>query len=372
MISFPAFTCKPHRDLPYNISKIAGGEYFAVILTSDGALWGAGYNNRGQLGTGGVTNTTRFTKFTGEGASGVTDVSCGNEFTIAIKNGVGYGCGYNYHGCLGIGTATLSELYLKPMTGHGTAGITNVACGEFHTIVSKSGVGYACGQNSHGENCNGGTGESRSLAAMTGYGTSGITSFSAGSSFTVINKSGVGYACGANYAGELGTGNTTEYHTLTAMTGNGTSGITGLACGTGHTVAYKSGVGYACGYNTFGQLGTGNTTPYDTLTAMTGNGTSGITGLSCGSSFTVAIKSGVGYGCGSNNWGNYGTGGTGSSSTLAAMNGYGTSDITSISAGFNFTIASKVDIIYGTGLNNYGQLGVGNDTTNYSTLTKCV
>ena len=318
MISFPAFTCKPYRDrvLPDNISKVVGGEKFTVILTTDGELWGSGDNTNGQLGTGGTTDSLIFQKFSGEGASGVTDVDCGGGHTVIHKSGVGYGCGVNNVGQYGTGDTTEYHV-LTAMNGEGTSGITGISAGYNFTVVHKSGVGYGTGYNWAGALGTGNSTAYSTLTAMTGNGTSGITLISGGGDHTTVSKSGVGYACGYNWAGVLGTGNSTTYHTLTAMNGNGTSGITLISAGYHHTMVVKSGVGYGTGINgSDGRLGTGNTTKYYTLTAMTGNGTSGITALGVNHSHIAVSKSGIGYACGRNVDGQCGTNNTTQYETL--------------------------------------------------------
>lgn len=63
-------------------SKVAAGGKHSAAIDTDGHLWTAGWNGKGQLGTGDTDNRTTWT----ETASDRTfaDVACGNDFTLAI------------------------------------------------------------------------------------------------------------------------------------------------------------------------------------------------------------------------------------------------------------------------------------------------
>ncbi len=73
-----------------------------------------------------------------------------------------------------------------------------------------------------------------------------------------------------------------------------------IACGDDHTVALKSGGSlWACGDNTYGQLGQGDTTALDTLTRV--GAASDWSRVLCGDDFTTALRPGGElWGCGDN------------------------------------------------------------------------
>lgn len=187
----------------------------------------------------------------------------------------------------------------------------------------------------------------------------------------IIVKSGVGYACGKNTEGQLGDGTTTNRSSFVPMIGQGTSGITLVQAFsrqtsymTGSTIIVKSGVGYGCGDNYYGQLGTGTTTNYSTLTPMVGQGTSGITAISSSNYSTLVLKGNSVYGCGKNNSGNLGIGNNTLTITqLTAAIGAGASGVVDISAGqIHSCILKSNGSVWCTGWNNFGQLADGTVT----------
>ena len=63
-------------------SKIAAGGKHSAAIDTDGHLWTAGWNGKGQLGTGDTDNRTTWTETASDRT--FTDVACGNDFTLAI------------------------------------------------------------------------------------------------------------------------------------------------------------------------------------------------------------------------------------------------------------------------------------------------
>jgi alpha-tubulin suppressor-like RCC1 family protein len=85
------------------VRSMAAGEYFSLILKTDGTLWACGYNYYGQLGDG--TTATRYTPV--QVMSGVRSMAAGEHFSLILKtDGTLWACGYNYYGQLGDGTTT--------------------------------------------------------------------------------------------------------------------------------------------------------------------------------------------------------------------------------------------------------------------------
>lgn len=63
-------------------SKVAAGGKHSAAIDTDGHLWTAGWNGKGQLGTGDTDNRTTWTETASDRT--FTDVACGNDFTLAI------------------------------------------------------------------------------------------------------------------------------------------------------------------------------------------------------------------------------------------------------------------------------------------------
>ena len=130
---------------------------------------------------------------------------------------------------------------------------------------------------------------------------------------------------------------------------------------------------WGTGLNQFGQLGLGDTSDRNTLTRITSD-ISGCTPLSisCGDSHTmVLMTNGTIWGTGLNDNGQLGLGDNSNRNTLIRI----TSNISgcrplSISCGANHTMVLMTNgTIWGTGLNGTGQLGLG-DLNNRNTLTQ--
>ena len=112
---------------------------------------------------------------------------------------------------------------------------------------------------------------------------------------------------------------------------------------------------WGAGQNTYGQLGTGDTTIYSSPKQV-GALTDWLS-VSCGLYFTVAVKTdGTLWGMGWNAKGQYGTGDTTTYNSPVQVGGL--SDWKAIGTGYASTVAVKTDgTLWGIGYNNNGQLG---------------
>jgi alpha-tubulin suppressor-like RCC1 family protein len=91
-----------------------------VILAEDSSgsiqVWGWGRNDKGQLGTGSTHHVARPIRLF-HGLTGIQSMDCGSESTIVVDGeGTIWGCGWNEHGNLGTGN-TRDCLELTPMAG---------------------------------------------------------------------------------------------------------------------------------------------------------------------------------------------------------------------------------------------------------------
>ena len=106
----PAVTALPGAD--GTATKIAGGAYHSLVVTSTGRLYAFGFNNSGQLGNtsnNGNMNSANATPtlVTLPGATGpVVQAAAGNAHSLAVTaTGQLYAFGYNGSGQLGNGTS---------------------------------------------------------------------------------------------------------------------------------------------------------------------------------------------------------------------------------------------------------------------------
>jgi alpha-tubulin suppressor-like RCC1 family protein len=139
-----------------------------------------------------------------------------------------------------------------------------------------------------------------------------------------------------------------------------------------HILGIKSdGTIWGIGTNTSGQLGLGNITNKTTLTQITSNiGISTPKTISYGNNYTIVLMTnGTIWGTGLNNVYQLGLGDISNRSTLTQITSSGGRPL-SISCGDSHTMVLMTNkTIWGTGLNTSGQLGLG-DTSNRNTLTQ--
>ncbi|MCB8818682.1 RCC1 domain-containing protein, partial [Desulfosporosinus shakirovi] len=89
------------------ITAVAGGQYTAYFLASDGTVWSVGYNYYGQLGDGTTTRKTQPVQVQGLSGKTVTTVAAGyNSAYFLASDGTVWSVGYNNNGQLSDGTTT--------------------------------------------------------------------------------------------------------------------------------------------------------------------------------------------------------------------------------------------------------------------------
>jgi alpha-tubulin suppressor-like RCC1 family protein len=271
-------------------------------------------------------------------------------FASALDNqGNLYMWGYNGYGQLGLGDTTFR--------GTPTLSATNVADVYWHNTQSQ----YS-------------THESRMIIKKT---------------------DGYLYTAGYNGYGQLGLGDTTDRSSWTQITAAGTNPlyVGNLGGNYGSLVIQKSDKTiWMCGYNGYGQLGTGNGTNLSTLTNVDSAWRGGNTNL-----LIRSVHAGLGYATssaasycsiglflddgtttyirtsGANNWGDLGTGDTTDrTSPYTAWTGTGTSRVEEAAwqgdVVGGMMIRTTAGNLYGWGYNGYGQLGAG-DTGAYPSPT---
>jgi alpha-tubulin suppressor-like RCC1 family protein len=134
---------------------IAAGLDNSIAIDSNGALWAAGKNDKGQLGLGDKKSPDRFTKVTEfypTSSPTFQAVAIGQRHAIALDdNGVVWTSGFNDSGQLGLGDKTDRLIFTK-VTSSASGKITHIAAGHWHTFaLDNSGGLWAAGMNSKGE-----------------------------------------------------------------------------------------------------------------------------------------------------------------------------------------------------------------------------
>ena len=346
-----------------NVSQIAAGGFHTVAIQSNGTLWAWGNNSFGQLGLGGVTyNTYPVVNPTQVSTSTAwTDSAAGAYHTVAINSSSLYAWGNNSYGQLGQGNNTH---YSSPIQVGAATNWSQVNCGYYNTVALQSnGTLWAWGLNSFGQL---GTSDQVSYSLPVQVGTlSTWTQASAGFAYSAaIYSGGTLYEWGNNSWGQLGQVNNTHYSNPVTV-GNTTftnNYWTQIAAGGFHTAALQSnGTLWTWGANTYGQLGSSNTTSRSSP-AQVGAATNW-SQVACGYQHTVATQSnGTLWVCGYNAQGQLGNNNTTSYSSLVQI---GTLSITAIwsqlGGGINHSSGIQSNgTLWTWGLNSWGQLGQNN------------
>jgi alpha-tubulin suppressor-like RCC1 family protein len=226
-------------------------------------------------------------------------------------------------------------------------------------IQTTDGTVWTWGDNSSGQL---GTGGGSSLVPVQVFGLSGITAVAAGSYHTLALKSdGTVWAWGKNLNGQVGTGSASTAEVVPVQVA-GVSGITAIAAGSYHSVAYKSdGTVYTWGSNANGQLGDGGTTDHCSPASVTGLGT--VIGIAAGGNHTLVILSGGAMKAfGLNTWGQLGDGTTAQRPNAVDVSSVPTA--TAATAGADFTLIRRTDNTASAwGHNDSSEIGDGTTTT---------
>ena len=342
--------------------------YHSLILENDGTLWGCGENSYGQLGLGDYNYRTTFTQIT-TNTDDIKKIYCGTEHTFILKNdGTLWSTGCNDCGQLGLGDTTNRTTFTQVTTNGND--VKEVYCGYYHTFMLKNdGTLWSCGHNEYGQ-LGLGDGGNRSTFTQVTTNTNDIKEIYCGGFHTFMLKNdGTLWSTGVNSNGQLGLGDTNYRYTFTQVTTN-TNDIKEIYCGGGHTFILKNdGTLWGTGYNKYGQLGLGDTNYRYTFTQVTTNADD-IKEIYCGEVYTFILKNdGTLWGTGYNLNGQLGLGDGGNRSTFTQVT-TNADDIKEIYCGGFHTIMLKNDgTLWGTGLNSFGSLGLG-DTTNRTTFTK--
>src|SRR5580693_3883370 len=118
---------------------------------------------------------------------------------------------------------------------------------------------------------------------------------------------------------------------------------------------------YSFGYNDYGQLGLGNNTHQNIPQKITQFNSSNIVSIACGDYHSfVLTKDGL-YSFGNNNFGQLGLGNNTNQNIPQKITQFNSDTIVSIACGVDYSLILTKDGLYSFGFNKYGQLGLGNN-----------
>jgi alpha-tubulin suppressor-like RCC1 family protein len=225
---------------------------------SDGTLRCWGYNSYGQVGD--ATTTNRAAPVSLSAFAGVTGVAVGASHTCAIVGG-GVKCvGYNTYGQLGNGNTTTASAPVDVSGLPAGVAVTQLTAGASHTCALLADGSIWCwGYNSYSQLGNNTTTNSSVPVQVQGLAIKAVE-IAAGYWFTCARLEDATVACwGYNTYGDLGMGDTTSRKVATIVPG--VSNVAQIAAGNDNACVRLNDGTVACwGDNTYGSIGDGTTT----------------------------------------------------------------------------------------------------------------
>ena len=217
---------KINGEVATDIIDVSASRYHTLVLRKDGTVWSAGDNGYGVLGNSTNTNydsssgnTTTFNQVINSNDStgylqNIIAIATSNVNSYALtSDGEVYGWGYNYRGQLGNGTTSDAGYGITKV--QGISEVMQIATGEQYLEMLKAdGTVWGVGLNDYGELGTNDTGTRVTATQMLnadGTALTGVKEISASNQQTlVLKEDGTVYGVGYNGYGQLGIGNTTE------------------------------------------------------------------------------------------------------------------------------------------------------------------
>ncbi|MDD3824051.1 MAG: hypothetical protein PHN93_09925 [Sphaerochaetaceae bacterium] len=324
------------------IEDFDAGGWHSMAIRSNGSLWAAGNNEKGQLG---IRDTSKHFQPI-EVLDHVRSVALGQSFTLVLKEGGSlWVTGNNAHGELG-DTTLIDQYAFKQTLGN----VKAISAGNCHSAaITADGRLWTTGDNRIGQLGDGTLQNRNTFASVADY----VAFVDAGGWHTCyITEKGELYACGLNGSGQLGDGT----DTYRAQPVKIMDRIVSVACGENHTMICRGdGTLWATGNNEYGQLGDGTTVNRLSPVEIDNE----VVSVTAGANFTLYIKSdGSLWGMGYNGNGALGDGtGVMHTAPVRIME-----HVVAVKAGFEHSLVRDEEgQLWSFGLNSSGQLGIGSD-----------
>ena len=138
------------------IIAISAGDYHSLALKSDGSVWAAGRNHRGQLGTNDLIDRNTFTRVMSSDSSGskVIAIAAGVYHSLILKDdGSVWATGRNDRGQLGTGDRDNRNTFVEVIrSDSANAKVIAIVAGSGHSLALKAdGSIWATGDNEYGQ-----------------------------------------------------------------------------------------------------------------------------------------------------------------------------------------------------------------------------
>ncbi|XP_066933658.1 probable E3 ubiquitin-protein ligase HERC4 [Clytia hemisphaerica] len=302
-------------DISQRAWKVACGWAHTIIITEDKKAFSCGSNEFGQLGRLGDENTIAQIPYLD--SEQIVSAACGSSHTLLLsEKGQVFSFGSNINGQLGVGSE--NESYVKPLLVEKISinhEVTLISCGKDHCLaLCSDGQLYGWGNNEFGQLGFGKKSKKETkpqlITVLQGcpivhIATGGFHSFA-------LTVSGLVFAWGKNSYGQLGLGNVEDkcYPTKVKLSLPQGQSVRYIACGEEHSVLLSStGNIFTFGCGSSGQLGH-NSFSDEHIPKMVVELGSSITNISCGRKHTLcySITNGSLYAFGLNVKGQLGLG----------------------------------------------------------------
>ncbi|MSR75232.1 MAG: hypothetical protein EXS14_07170 [Planctomycetes bacterium] len=335
--------------------KVAVGASHTLMLQASGTVLACGENNFGQLGNG-TTQSTGI-PIQVSGVQNALDVAVGNLHSVILRSdGTVLVFGRGMSGQLGLGN--FNSLLVATTIPGITAAVAVAASGAHTLVLLNNGTVWSFGDNSYGQ-LGLGNGSASSVSAPTQVALpAAAISICAGEGYSIfILASGLVVACGSNSYGQLGDGTFISRSAPVPMWG--ALGVTSAAASYSTTYLLTGSTVMGTGSSGVGQLGgavaVGGVTAWPTVIPGLGS----VQSMCAGNNFGLfGLSSGGALALGASGAGQLGTGSTiNATSNPTPVLIY--TSIVAMDAGATCSVMLGVDgVVYGTGYNNYGQLGL--------------
>ncbi len=358
-------SCKKEKNEPVtppvvtaNIKIQAGGGH-SFLVKPDGTLWGVGYNDLGQLGSGNTANSNSWIKVN----DNIKAASAGYQHSLILKNdNTVWATGLNTSGQLGDGTIVNKSIYAQVATG-----AKEIYAGYYSSFIIKNdNTLWAAGGNAFGELGETPTGLPRTSFIQVA---TDIKSVAMGANHTLFLKTdNTVWAAGANNSGQLGIGTLggTSNNKLVKIADNAKA----VAAGNLHSLILKNdNTLWSCGLNDNGQLGNGTTTLYEGNLVQIATNVQAIKIGPRGYNIYALKTDNSLWACGWNAYGQLANSNNSNQASLIKV----TDNVTDFSAGYAHLLLMKTDkTIWACGADDIGQIGDGTIGSSKNTLVKVV
>lgn len=365
-----------------NIKQISCGWSHTFILMKNDAIFSCGDNSSGQFGLDFVETPQQFNII--KRKENIKQISCGGRNTfILMENNDLFSCGCNYYGQLGTGqdkNDIRTKFQKVPRAEKMEGNIKQISCGGDHTfILMDNNDLFSCGSNEYGQLGFGYASGSisvysdrfneyyfpsffRKVSKVDGI-EENIKQIICNWEFTfILTEGGHLFSCGLNNYGQFGLGHNNNQDKFKKVEIEGK--IKQISCGQSHTfILIDNNQLFSCGENNFGQLGLGHNNDVNIFQKcpndkrMVGN----IKKISCGYGYTfILMEDGQLFSCGLNECGQLGLGNNLNQNSFQKVEVEG--KIKEISCGYDYTFILMEDgQLFSCGSNKYGQLGLGHN-----------